>query len=312
MTDVDAAEFPSRGSSDDGSRDACHGANNFGERGRQQRNDRRWSDPKPDGLMDASLLSLVRATGLGPEPLVNLSRKNGVSNYDQMVGDYKNPILQPWAAEVVKRHGEISMTEAVPNPSNKCWPSNMPFIYKLQTIQLMQQGDRITIIYSGYNHEVRRVRMNAAHPSPLTPSWYGDSVGHYEGDTLVIDTIGVKTDRKYGMIDFFGTPYTDKLHIVERYRLRGWDEVKDAIERGKKDNYWFLGDVWTRQRDKQFLQGHVTIEDAGAFTTSWGGTLTYAPTDGLGESVCAENRMEYYHGVNSKESDVPKAEKPDF
>ena len=41
----------------------------------------------------------------GPSPLVNLSRKNGVSNYDQMVGDYKNPILQPWAADVVKRHG---------------------------------------------------------------------------------------------------------------------------------------------------------------------------------------------------------------
>jgi hypothetical protein len=51
---------------------------------------------------------------------------------------------------------------------------------------------------------------------------YGDSVGHYEGDTLVIDTIGIRTDRKYAMIDLFGTPYTKALHMVERYRLRDY------------------------------------------------------------------------------------------
>jgi hypothetical protein len=247
----------------------------------------------------------------GPSPLVNLSRNSqGVSNYDQMVGDYKNPILQPWAAEIVKRAGQISMTDTVPNPSNQCWP-NFPFLYKLQTIQLIQQPDKIMIMYSGYNNEIRRVRLNEPHLSPLKPSWYGDSIGHYEGDTLVIDTVGVKIG-KYSMIDFFGTPYTDKLHIVERYKLRSWDEVKDAVARGKKDNWWFQGDVWTRNQDKMFLQAHVTIEDEGAFTTPWTGTLSYAPMDDFAESICAENRMEYYHGENSKESDVPKAEKPDF
>jgi len=61
------------------------------------------------------------------------------------------------------------------------------------------------MLYSG-NSEVRRVRLNEAHPSPPKPSSYGDSVGHYEGDTLVIDTVGVKTDRPYAMIDLFGTP----------------------------------------------------------------------------------------------------------
>jgi len=63
------------------------------------------------------------------------------------------------------------------------------------------------------------VRLNEPHPSPLTPSWCGDSVGHYERDALVIDTVAIKTDRKYAMIDLFGTPYTEKLHIVERYQL---------------------------------------------------------------------------------------------
>ena len=53
----------------------------------------------------------------------------------------------------------------------------------------------------------------------------------------------------------------------------------------------------------------MTIEDEGVFTTPWTATLTYAPTDRIAEGVCAENRNEYY---NNKESDVPKAEKPDF
>jgi hypothetical protein len=266
----------------------------------------------------------------GPGPITNLSRwpeqrpagpagsvalppsKEGISNYDQLVGNYKSPILQPWAAEVIKRNGELSLTSTVPNPSNQCQTSPMPFIYKLQTIQIVQHPDRITIVYNGYNTEMRHVRLNEPHRSPLKPSWYGDSVGHYEGDTLVIDTVGVKADRKYAMIDLFGTPYTDKLHIVERYRLRDWDDVKDAIERNKKENWLFQGDVWTRHREGKFLQLHVTIEDEGVFTTPWTATLTYAPGDQLSESICAENRMEYYHGVNSKEADVPKAEKPDF
>jgi hypothetical protein len=265
----------------------------------------------------------------GPGPITNLSRwpvqrpsgesgsvalpatKEGISNYDQMVGNYKDPILKPWAAEVVRRHGELSLVSAVPNASNQCWPYPPPFIYKHALMQMFQQKDRVLMLYNG--GQMRQVRLNAAHPLPLEPSWFGDSVGQYEGDTLVIDTVGVKTDRPYAMMDLFGTPYTDKLHMVERYRLRDWDDVKDALERNKKENWLNQGDVWTPQRDKKFLQAHVTIEDEGVFNSPWTATLTYAPgPDRIGEGVCADNRMEYYHGVNSKEANVPKAEKPDF
>jgi len=264
----------------------------------------------------------------GPGPVTNLSRwdgqgpggpggslalppsKVGISNYDQLVGDYNSPILQPWAAEVVKKAGEMSLAgTTVPNPSNQCWPGPLPFIYKLQNIHMIQLPDRITILYGGYANEVRQVRLNESHRSPLKPSWYGDSVGHYEGDTLVIDTVGIKTDRKYAVLDLFSTPYTEKLHIVERYRLRDYDDVKDALERNNKENWLFQGDVWTRHREKKFLQLHVTVEDEGVFTMPWTATLTYAPGESIAEGVCAENRMEYY---NNRESDVPKAEKPDF
>src|SRR5271169_3427094 len=149
--------------------------------------------------------------------------KEGVSNYDQLVGDYTSPILQPWASEVVKKFGEISLAGITyGNPSNQCWPEPMPFIFKRLAMQMIQQPDKVTILY-GEDHEVRRVRLNEPHQAPVTPSWYGDSVGHYEGDTLVIDTVGIRADRKYAMVDLFGTPYTKSLHVVERYRLRDWD-----------------------------------------------------------------------------------------
>jgi hypothetical protein len=264
----------------------------------------------------------------GPGPITNLSRwpvqrpagesgsvalppaKVGISDYDQLVGDYNSPILQPWAAAVVKRFGEMSLAGITfPNPSNQCWPEPLPFIYKKPNILLVQWPDRVMLLYAGDGNQIRWVRLNEQHPLPLKPSWNGDSIGHYEGDTLVVDTVGINPDRKYAMIDLFGTPYTDKLHVVERYRLRDYDDVKDALERNRKENWLNAGDVWTRHRNDKFLQAHVTVEDAGVFTTPWTATLTYAPGNQMNESVCAENPNEYY---NNRESDLPKAAKPDF
>ena len=259
----------------------------------------------------------------GPGPINNLSRwpqrvveggqaptKEGVSDYDQLVGDYKNPILQPWAAEIVKKAGEMSLAGiTIPNPSNQCQPMPMPFTFKNFVVVVLQEKDMITLLYANPQHDIRRIRLNASHPKKLTPSWYGDSVGHYESDTLVVDTVGVKTDRPYAMQDLFGTPYTDKLHIVERYRLRDYEDVKDAIERNRRENWMFIGDVWSKHRGK-FLQVQVTVEDKGVFTAPFTATLTYVPNPGpLEESICAENTHEYY---SNKDSDVPKADKPDF
>jgi len=233
--------------------------------------------------------------------------EDGVSDYDRLVGDYANPILQPWAAEVVKKFGEMSLAGITyGNPSNQCWPEPPPFIYKQALVTILQQPDIITMVYSG-NMDVRRVRMNQSHKE--TPAIYGDSIGDYEGDTLVIDTIGIRTDRPYAMIDLFGTPYTKALHMVERYRLRDYDDVKDAIERNKKENWLFAGDVFSGYRGK-FLQLELTIEDEGVFTTPWTSTLTYVPgRDAWPEVVCAENTQQYYY---NNEADVPRADKPDF
>src|SRR6266481_3236586 len=250
----------------------------------------------------------------GPGPVTNRSRRRGsrqpgASDYDKLVGDYTNPILQPWAAEVVKRYGEISLRGVTySNPANQCWPEPVPFIFKHFGMQMLQQLHQITMIYSE-DHEVRRVRMNQPHPAEATPSWYGDSVGHYEGDTLVIDTVGTRTDRPFAMLDLYGTPYTKALHVVERYRLIDYEAAKEGLERDRKENLIVQEGRDPNYRGKH-LQVHFTVEDEGVFTMPWTATITYGPGSGEWlEIVCADNRHEYY---NNKDSDVPTADKPDF
>jgi hypothetical protein len=245
----------------------------------------------------------------GPRPVTNRSRRNGVSNYDQLVGDYTNPILKPETAETVKKFGELSLAGVTyPSPANQCWPEPVPFIYKNFAIQIFQRPDRITIIYD-QDHEVRHVRMNQPHPAQVHPSWYGDSVGHYEGDTLVIDTVGTRTDRPFAMIDLYGTPYTEKLHVVERYRLLEYEDAKEGLERDAKENRRAPVGIDRNYRGKH-LQLHFTVEDPGVFTMPWSATITYGRgSDEWPETVCAENIHEYY---NNKDSDVPRADKPDF
>src|SRR5215471_7976827 len=129
----------------------------------------------------------------GPGPVTNrLRARNGSASIYGMVGDYTNPILKPWAAEIVKKRGEIELGGAhAPNPRSQCWPGGVPFVFTNVGMQIFQKPDRITIFYAD-NREVRHVHMNQPHPALLTPSWYGHSVAHYEGDTLVVDTVGVR------------------------------------------------------------------------------------------------------------------------
>src|SRR5882724_7229301 len=250
----------------------------------------------------------------GPGPVTNLSRTTdtGVSDYSSLVGDYKNPILQAWAAGVVKKKGELSLAGVVfPNPANTCWPEPVPFLFKHAAMQMLQLPGQIVMLFNE-GQEVRRVRMNQPHPTKVTPSWHGDSVGHYEGDTLVIDTVGMKVGP-FAMVDMYGTPFTEKLHVVERYRLVDYDEAKDAIERNRKENFeppGYGGAPYDRNDRGKVLQLHFTVEDEGVFTTPWTSTITYRRSTGpWTELICAEHRREYYA---DKDSEVPHAEKPDF
>jgi hypothetical protein len=279
----------------------------------------------PAGAPDPSMASIPDFSGIwrhgslpwfvppasGPGPVTNRSRRqdNGTSDYGKLVGDYTNPILQPWAATVVKQKGDISIAGAdYPNPANQCWPEPVPFLFKHMAMQMLQRPNEIIMLFSE-DHEVRRVRLNATHPAQPIPSWHGDAVGRYDGDALVVDTVAIKPDRPFAMIDLFGTPYTDKLHVVERYRLADYEAVKNALARGVKENWRPAGPPRADYKDK-YLRVDFTIEDAGTFTTPWTASMVYQ-RDRLEwpEIACAENTFGFHHGADA---DVPQAQRPDF
>ncbi len=181
--------------------------------------------PDFSGIWAHPYLTGFEPPASGAGPIVNRSRRNGTGNFQQLVGDFTSPILKPAAAEIVRQHGEISLAgKGYPTPSNQCWPGGVPYVFWDFLMQMFQEGDRITMVYRQGN-EMRHVRLNAQHPPAPTPSWYGDSVGRYEGDTLVIDTVAIKVGP-FAMVDMYGTPHSDKLHVVERYRLIDLAEAK--------------------------------------------------------------------------------------
>ena len=276
--------------------------------------------PDFSGIWAHPWLPGFEALASGPTALINLSRTpEGRSIQTRLVGDYKNPILKPEAAETVRKFGEQSKAYfGYPNPRNQCWPNGIPFVLSANGQQIFDRGDHLTIIYR-VDHQVRTVRMNAPHSANVRPSYFGDSVGHYEGDTLVIDTVGIKPGP-FAMLDWYGTPQTPALHVVERDRLIDYDQAKECVARAYKDNVLPQNNnppvVDFNSRGK-WMQLHFTVEDPTVFTTPWSATVTFGPalqTAGPGgtiwpEDVCGENPNKY-----GTEADVqlPTATVADF
>src|SRR6476646_9132437 len=110
----------------------------------------------------------------GPGPVRNTSRlPSGAGNFDRLIGDYRNPILKPQAAELVRKRGEISASgKAFPDPDNQCLQNPVPYIFWNFDIQLLQQKDKVTIIYQ-HDEDFRFVRLNQSHPARVIPSIHG-------------------------------------------------------------------------------------------------------------------------------------------
>ena len=200
------------------------------------------------------------------------------------IADLTNPILQPWTREALKKNvdGEAA---GIPHLSfqQNCKPSGVPQILNLRyAVQLLQTPQQVTILYEN-NQQVRRAYVNEAHPAQLSPSWYGHSTAHYEGDTLVIDTVAQHESTE---LDRFGTLHSDELHVVERYRLLGPDK----------------------------MQALVTVTDPKAFTMPWRVAATYRRTHlkpgfAFPEFVCAENNRATH---DEQEFTIPTDTTPDF
>jgi hypothetical protein len=252
----------------------------------------------------------------GPQPLRNLSRlPNGKANAGRLVGDYRNPVLTPEAAVVVKQKGELAAAgTGFPNAQDQCRPMAPPFAFAMQLgfVMLPSADGNITILYD-QNMNVRHILMNGAHPATLAPSPMGDSAGRWDGDVLVIDTVGIKTDA-FTSVDRFGTPQSDAMHVVERYRL-----IDGALAATQIDRYETSegtvgggGRIAGYNPDTRLngLQLDVTMEDPKVFTEPLTARVTYRPLiSRWQESVCADNPEEHY---KDEWIGLPKAERPDF
>jgi hypothetical protein len=206
---------------------------------------------------------------------------NGVAKAPTFrIADLSNPNLKPWVKERMKKDIDevLAGKKSAFTPQSSCVPAGVPFFMGYggpDPIIFLQTRKEVWMVWSEDN-QVRRVFMDVPHAANLRPSWYGDSVGRYEGDTLVVDTIGLNDT----FVDVYRTPHTEKLHVVERWRL---------IDGG------------------QGMQAIFTVDDADAFYEPWTAMRRYRRVQQrFFEKICAENN------TNLFDYHIPVAEKPDF
>jgi hypothetical protein len=196
------------------------------------------------------------------------------------IADLRNPNLKPWVKEHMKKDiDEVLAGKIAFTARSSCMPAGVPYFMAYggqNPVYFIQTAKQVWIVYSG-DQQVRRVYLDVPHSANPKPSWYGESVGHYDGDTLVIDTIGMNTKT---VVDPYRTPHTEKLHVIERWRI---------VEDGKA------------------LEVSFTVEDPDTFNEPWSGSRLYRRVQQpYLEEVCAENNQQLfdYH--------IPVAHKPDF
>jgi hypothetical protein len=233
---------------------------------------------------------LQPASGPGPvrsdpaHPYVS----NAVARQETVkIADLTNPILQPWVIEQMKKaNDEVFAGKVGFTARSRCWPHGVPgfLLYPVHPIFFIQTPKEVLMTW-GQDFQLRHVYLNVPHSPNPKPSWYGESIGHYEnGDTLVVDTIGLN-DRTY--VDNYRTPHTTQLHVVERFKL---------IDGGEG------------------IEVTVRVEDPGAFTMPWNAVQRYRRDQRstevpLHEMVCAENNGDHF---NQGLYPIPQADKPDF
>jgi len=245
----------------------------------------------PDSLTGwlAAGTEFIALPGNGPKP-VTFDKSypyvpNGTGEQPTFrVADIDNPILRPWVKDALKRINDraISGKDAFP-PQVRCWPLGVPgfVLYPAQPVYIVQTPKEVLMTWQA-DHMVRRIFLTDKHSETVKPSWFGESIGRYEnGDTLVVDTIGITTKT---FVDNYRTPHTDQLHVVERFKLAP---------------------------DGQSIEVTVTVDDPGAFTTPWSAMQRYRRMNQgpMIEATCVEGNFNYY---NFDLEPLPEETKPGF
>ena len=244
-----------------------------------------WARPEP-----ARGAANFYPLGDGPAPVTFAAESGEPRQGMPYIGDDTNPILLPHAAEAIRAQRDTYRRgEAVWSAWALCWPTGVPLAFSMvNAVQFLQSEDEVTIIYQR-GQTVRHVYLNEAHPPEPPTTWFGHSVGHYEGsDTLVIDTIA---QDPRALIDRFGTPKSDAMRVVERYTI---------------------------SEDGQRIDVEFNVEDPKTFTTAWSARVPYVrvpPRSGdaleeaiFAEIICPENNRDAAGGGYP----IPMESAPDF
>jgi hypothetical protein len=218
---------------------------------------------------------------VGDDPAHPFVANGGGRQPSFRIADLSNPNLMPWVKERMKQDIDeiLAGKKSAFTAQSSCVPAGVPFFMGYggpDPIVFLQTPKEIWMIWQEDN-QVRRVYMNVPHSANPKPSWYGESVGHYEGDTLVIDTIGMNDKT---VVDIYRTPHSEKLHVVERWRKVDGGQAMEAV---------------------------FTVDDPGAFYRPWTAKRRYRHIDQEPtEKICAENN------TNLFDYHIPVSEKPDF
>ena len=181
--------------------------------------------------------------------------------------DGQLPPLLPWAAELLeKRLTDAENLKAFSNTASRCLPQGIPYMLHAAVdgpVQILETPGQVTLISTAYN-EMWFIYLNQKHPpkDDIEPTYHGDSVGHWEGDTLVVDTIGLTTKTT---IDQVGMPHSEDLHVITRIR----------------------------RTDAETLEMLVTVDDPGTFSKPWTRQQIYKKSPDsarVEESVCENQR----------------------
>jgi hypothetical protein len=220
----------------------------------------------------------------------------------------RNEYLLPWVVEALKQDDRIGADgRALATAHSLCYPEGIPYVFGETRMQILQTPSEITMLFGGEQEQARTIYLNRGHPEHVVPGWYGDSVGHFEGDTLVVDTVGIAVKPESGSMGFFGTPHTEALHVVERYRFLGDGEKTVLAPPNPNANNPTIipGEVMTGGRK---LRLTFTVDDPGAYRKPWSVTLDFVPLKShIEEYVCTEN----YRDKDLLRM-IPASDAPDF
>jgi hypothetical protein len=190
---------------------------------------------------------------------------SGIWNGQRVLPGQEDPVMLPWATDLTRQRTENYSAD---DPEARCLPGGVPRAAPYH-YQLVQTADEVLMLFEGNIHSFRQFFLNRAeHLKNQTPLWYGDSIAHWDKDTLVVDTTGFN-DKFW--FDMAGHPHTTQLHVTERYH----------------------------RRDLGNLEIQVTIDDPGAYTKPWviNRVSTLETGIEMSEYVCNENNSDALHLV---------------